>query len=89
MQREKKEKERKIFEQVWEACSQMDVPIQRLFNADLRKKYFGESYDGFNPPFNDGEILESNVIQNDFFSIEDILQMVEDTLVVEDIIHHL
>ena len=71
----KNEKERKVFEQVWEACSQMDVPIQRLFNADLRKKYFGEGYDDFISPFIDGINLESNVIQNDSFSIEDILQM--------------
>ena len=34
------------FAQIWDACSQMDVPIQRLFLAKDRKSFFGENYDG-------------------------------------------
>ncbi|MBP5576058.1 MAG: DUF262 domain-containing protein [Treponema sp.] len=39
------------FAKIWDACSQMDVPIQRLFNVEDRRKYFGESYDEFNYAF--------------------------------------
>ena len=35
------------FAQIWDACSQMDVPIHRLFSAKDRESYFGEQYDGF------------------------------------------
>lgn len=35
------------FAQIWDACSQMDIPIQRLFLAKDRESYFGERYDGF------------------------------------------
>lgn len=35
------------FAKIWDACSQMDTPIQRLFSSVDRKKYFGETYDGF------------------------------------------
>lgn len=35
------------FAQIWDACSQMDVPIQRLFPAKDRESYFGKQYDGF------------------------------------------
>ena len=35
------------FAQIWDACSQMDVPIQRLFSAEDRESYFGKQYDGF------------------------------------------
>lgn len=35
------------FASVWDACSQMGTPIQRLFSVEERKGYFGEQYDGF------------------------------------------
>lgn len=35
------------FAQIWDACSQMDTPIQRLFATKDRVRYFGEGYDGF------------------------------------------
>lgn len=38
---------RKEFALIWEACSQMDTPIQKLFDVELRKKYFGDNYDEF------------------------------------------
>lgn len=36
-----------LFAQIWDACSQMDAPIQRLFSAKDRESYFGKQYDGF------------------------------------------
>lgn len=36
-----------LFAQIWDACSQMDVPIQRLFSAKDRESSFGSQYDGF------------------------------------------
>ena len=39
---------RSEFAKIWTACSQMDMPIQKIFTADDRCKYFGEKYDDFN-----------------------------------------
>lgn len=39
--------QRNEFAKIWDACSQMDVPIQRLFLVEDRKKYFGVQYDSF------------------------------------------
>lgn len=36
-----------LFARIWDACSQMDVPIQRLFFAEDRRQFFGDGYDGF------------------------------------------
>ena len=38
-------KSRDEFAKIWTACSQMDVPIQKLFTADDRRVYFGDNYD--------------------------------------------
>lgn len=35
------------FSKIWNACSQMDTPIQKLFKTNDRPKYFGENYDQF------------------------------------------
>lgn len=35
------------FAKIWDACSQIDIPIQRLFSAEDRRKYFGDDYDNF------------------------------------------
>jgi len=35
------------FAEIWDACSQMDTPIQRLFSVKDRKKFFGGNYDNF------------------------------------------
>lgn len=37
----------KEFARIWDACSQMDIPIQKLFNAETRRRYFGDHYDDF------------------------------------------
>jgi len=39
------EKQQDEFSKIWDACSQMDVHIQKLFSADDRRKYFGNNYD--------------------------------------------
>jgi len=36
------------FALIWDACSQMDEPIQKLFKAHHRKLYFGDNYEDFN-----------------------------------------
>ena len=60
------------FAKIWDACSQMDTPIQRLFSSVDRQKYFGETYDGFTFPV----IAQLEELQNDKtaqWSLEDIL----------------
>ncbi|MCS3557274.1 MULTISPECIES: DUF262 domain-containing protein [unclassified Sphingobacterium] len=39
------EKQQDEFSKIWDACSQMDTHIQKLFSAEVREKYFGENYD--------------------------------------------
>ncbi|REC40768.1 DUF262 domain-containing protein [Chryseobacterium sp. 5_R23647] len=39
------EKQQDEFSKIWDACSQMDSHIQKLFSSEERRKYFGESYD--------------------------------------------
>ena len=39
------EKQQDEFSKIWDACSQMDTHIQKLFSSEERQKYFGESYD--------------------------------------------
>lgn len=68
------ETEQKEFAIIWNACSQMDIPIQRLFNADLRRKYFENAYDNFVCPFEDTDNSTENTVKNESFCIEDILQ---------------
>ena len=75
--------ERTEFSRLWDACSQMNVPIHRLFNADKRKKYFGGLFDSFIPPFNtpDQTIHE---LKYDFYSINDIIQGKTDSCISEN-----
>lgn len=41
--------ERQLFEMIWEACSKMDVYVQRSFKGDLKKQIFGEDLNAFKP----------------------------------------
>lgn len=34
-----------ICSQIWDACSQMDIRIQKLFKGEMRKSIFGDNYD--------------------------------------------
>ncbi len=36
-----------IFSKIWDACSQMDIPAQKLFVKTDREQYFGNNYDLF------------------------------------------
>ena len=63
---------RKEFAQIWDACSQMDIPIQKLFKADNRNNYFGHNYDEFCfDGLNSNGELEN--YSSEMFSINDIL----------------
>ncbi len=75
--------ERTEFSRLWDACSQMNVPIQRLFNADGRKKYFGDLFDTFVPPFGtqNQTIKESD---QKYRSIDEIIQEKVDSCVFEN-----
>jgi uncharacterized protein with ParB-like and HNH nuclease domain len=42
-------RERIIFGNVWDACSQMDMPIHKFFNTEQRTLLFGETYDSIYP----------------------------------------
>ena len=37
----------KLFSKIWDACSQMDIPVQKLFVKPDREQFFGNSYDLF------------------------------------------
>lgn len=41
------EKQQDEFSKIWDACSQMDGHLQKLFSTDDRRKYFATSYDSF------------------------------------------
>lgn len=44
----KNTKQRHIFGKIWDACSEMNRPIQKFFTADERILLFGEGYDVVN-----------------------------------------
>lgn len=48
------------FASIWDACSQMEVPIQRLFSTQERIVYFGEQYDGFSFAAKEGGVARDN-----------------------------
>lgn len=37
----------KEFSLIWDACSQIDRPIQKVFNTERRRQYFGKQFDDF------------------------------------------
>lgn len=36
-----------LFATIWDACSQMDIPIQKLFKTDRRRDLFGKDFDKY------------------------------------------
>lgn len=42
------EEQQDEFSKIWDACSQMDSHIQKLFTPEDRKKYFGENFNSIN-----------------------------------------
>ena len=61
----------KQFAEIWDACSQMDVPIQRSFSAERREQYFGDNYCDFSFEWNDDN---SSAPKNKSYCIQDILK---------------
>ncbi len=62
----------KTFAKIWDACSQMNVPIQKMFSSEDRKTFFGENYDSF-----DEKAIVGNTQQNETsatFNIDNILK---------------
>lgn len=59
------------FAKIWTACSQMDIPIQKLFGAEDRRKYFGDNYEEFN--FNGLSKGESN--DEKYKTLDEILDL--------------
>ena len=62
------EKQRQ-FASIWDACSQMEIPIQRFFPAKERAEYFGEQYDGFSFAAKEGGVG----CDNKLYSLSEIL----------------
>lgn len=59
------------FSNVWDACSQMDIHIQKLFSKADRKRFFGNNYSEVMPvDFNDEEAKKT-----EGFSINDTLEI--------------
>ena len=63
-----------LFAQIWDACSQMDVPIQRLFSAENRRQFFGDGYDGFTCNINNGSPSSVAASGETPYSLKDILE---------------
>jgi len=60
-----------LFSKVWDACSQMNTPIQKLFNLSDTKKFFGQNYNNFIW----GDVYEeSNRSRKDELTIKQILE---------------
>ena len=67
--------EQKEYAQIWDACSQMDIPIQRSFDAGLRVEYFGKDYTDFiNPVKKEDAPTKQRIAENKSYSINEILQ---------------
>ncbi len=56
--------QQKILSKIWDACSQMDLHIQKLFNSDKRAEYFGNEYNTYlniqDRFLGNNEIIEDN-----------------------------
>lgn len=70
-------KQQEEFSKIWDACSQMDFHIQKLFASEDRKKYFGEKYD----TIKDLDFVESESSAVNGFSIDEALSQKETKVV--------
>lgn len=73
----------KVYTKIWDACSQINIHIQKLFNANERKVLFGDNYNALPSKTaiecllpNDGELeqQQSSTQQNKIPSIDSILE---------------
>ena len=58
--------QRYIFSTVWDACSQMDIPIQKTLSKLRNKGLFGEQYDGLNLEIIDNVDFVGSSIKNEY-----------------------
>jgi hypothetical protein len=77
-----KEKQR-VYSKIWNACSQMNIHIQKLFEANERKVLFGENYDTLPNKIAIENLLhrdenveqqQSSIQQNEKFTVDSILK---------------
>ena len=68
------EEQREEFAKIWDACSQMDTPIQRLFSVEDRKKYFGDNYDNFCYHAKDVQMPHNSSKADQWPSLKEILE---------------
>ncbi|WP_114819210.1 DUF262 domain-containing protein [Chryseobacterium sp. KLBC 52] len=70
------QKQQDEFSKIWDACSQMDTHIQKLFSSGDRLKYFGDNYDEIYPVdfIEEEEEEEEEIIETLGFSINDALE---------------
>lgn len=61
------------FSKIWDACADLSEPIQTLFSADLRKRYFCDDYQGFNFHRLGEVVINDETGKTDSLSIHDIL----------------
>lgn len=58
--------QRYIFSTVWDACSQMDIPIQKTLSKLRNKGLFGEQFDGLNLEIIDNVDFVGSSIKNEY-----------------------
>ena len=61
------------FSKIWDACSQMNKPIQRLFNKEDRELFFGEDYNNFECELDETGSDEAETQDASFLSLHEIL----------------
>lgn len=79
MMKKLNECERAVFSAVWDACSQMNVPIQKglsVYRHHLEKPLFGKEYDKLHLEYLD-EYNEQTDISNAMLDIDQILSLQE------------
>lgn len=63
---------RYIFSTIWDACSQMDFPIQKLLSKLRANGLFGDNYDALNLEVLDNEYIRDNSITTEY-TIDQVL----------------
>jgi uncharacterized protein with ParB-like and HNH nuclease domain len=89
------EKQQDEFSKIWDACSQMDSHIQKLFTTEHRKKYFGENYEEINIVnfekeeatdiigFSINDALKENQSKNNHINIDDVDDASKDQSIID------
>lgn len=61
------------FSKIWDACSQMNKPIQRLFKKEDRTQFFGKNYNSYELDTEKFLVDQESETENSSLSIADIL----------------